>query len=606
MPLGAGKLKMPYSKGFVRSQLRLYPGTTACLAMLTILSVIPALALVIILAQAIRQLQSEAQSIEWSSLVGEHAARWLLPIVRGTSFEQGVSAELQLALLPIGLATAGLLHALIKGSVEFLAERMSEDAAQNTWNNLLEAFFAQPYSSGTRTDGSHLATLVGTDVREVKLGIRRLVGLMPMNALQSIVLLAWLIALDTKLFALFLAVLVPAAIVIRVLAKTLKRLAREGLDLQSEIMALFVERIRGWETIRVFQSLSNELDHFRERNLQLFKRLRRTARASGLGAPTVEWLATIAGAMVVLIALRRLAIGELSSSVLTGFLVTLGHLSGTLQGLTRHIAGLRRTRAAIDRISEFIAASKHAASERMEHVALGNIQNPLKGGGTFEFESVELEGLTVQGSNFTTFSSAVGGQQAQDVRAAKINMTLRKGDFCVIVGPSGSGKSTLLRCLVGLEPPRTGRVLINGHELNESIWKSYSSDLSFIEQDPFLSHGSLLENIIFPKRFGSAPEIKAIEAEVEQCLSRAGLPKAPGTFAGELSGGEKQRLMLARAFFRRTTLWILDESTSALDPANEERFLQSLKGAAADHIIVFVTHRTSVTHYATKWIKFES
>lgn len=582
-----GESTLSVTSRFVRGIFSNHPKTIASIGFLTVTSVVPALGLVIILAQAIRQLQAVPENMLWRDLVGDHVAGWLEPLLRGTPFETGISAELQIAALPVALACIGLAHALIKGTVEYLIERLSEDVARSARTNVMRSFFAKSFFDATQVESSLVASLVGNDTQELKLGVRRLLGLMPINALQSAALLAWLIVLDTKLFILFLAVLIPAAIVLRILGKKLKRLARQGLKKQTEVLELFVERLRGWETIRVFHSLSFEVAKFRKQNLDLYQGLRRAARAASLGAPLVEWLATVAGAAVVLIALRRLAIGELSSSVLTCFLVTIGHLSGTLQSLTRHMASMKRSRAAIERIQKFVQIAPGDLNKRGSTPA----QAPSDRQGSVKINSVILKKLAVAES---------GGSR---ILASGMNLELKNGDFCAIVGPSGSGKSTLLRCLTGLEQPAAGEILINEKIASEPDWQILSRDLSFIAQEPFILHGSLLENIVFPDSLDKTSEdYPKIYADALSCLERARLSKDLDNFATDLSGGEKQRLMLARAFYRNASLWILDEATSALDASNEENFLKTIKENSRDHIVIFVTHRNSVASYATQII----
>lgn len=583
------------SKGFVRRALKQNRLIAMTLAVLAVLSVVPALGLAFVLGQALRQLQSSATDLPWSSLVGNHVARWLEPMVRNTPYESGIPSSIQLIWLPVLLAGVGFIHAAIKGSVEYLSERLSENVAKSTRDSIMRSFFGLNYTTASQVTGSQLATLVGTDVQEIKLGLRRMSGMMPLNIMQSSVLLAWLVVLDTTLFALFAAVLAPSGLAIRFFAKTLKRLAREGLGLQSEVLGLFVERLRGWETIRVFGTGAPEVLRFKDSNRQLFKRLRRAARAAGLGAPTVEWLSTVAGSVIVVIAIRRVAIDELSSSVLTCFLVAVAQLSGTLQSLTRHIASLKRARASIDRVSEFLsldASPKPVGQTLREPVRerqgeSGDAPPARQSNDRFQIATIELRDMGIRETR----------SNRELVR--HLSLSLNRGDFCVVLGASGSGKSTLLRTIIGLHPISSGELLINGNVSDEHGWKTLSKDLCFISQEPFIIHGTLFDNVIFPMK---APAQHSLHGRIEECLRLAELDKRPDSPALELSGGEKQRLMLARAFFKDATLWILDESTSALDAATEHMLLSTIQRNGTSRIIVFVTHRQAVAKFANKRI----
>ncbi len=555
------------------------------LGVLSLLSIAPTLGLSVILGQSIRQLQSPTADLDWRSLLGDHVARWLLPIVRNTVFESGVPAHIQLVFLPPALLIVGFLYVAIKASTEYLSERFSESVALRTRVDIMTHFFRLPFDAASHVPPSQISTLVGTDVQEIKLGVRRLSGLVPGNALQSITLLAWLVVLDTKLFALFVAVLAPSAIAIRYLSKTLKRLAKEGLHLQSEVLGLFLERVRGWETIRVFRSIPAELTRFRDKNMALFKRLRRTARASGIGAPTVEWFATIAGAVVLVLALRRLAIDELSSSVLTCFLVAMGQLSGTLQSLTRHYASLKRARASMDRVVGFLQLGDPQTQAINAPAPSPNTKEPLG-----PIDSIELENISVHDA------------ASNRILVGHLNLRLKKGDFCVIMGPSGSGKSTLLRVLAGLQQPATGVLKINGIVPDSGVWHHCSRELSFLAQEPFLTHGDLADNLLFPQPASPSKTLPQAQTRIQECLTLAALHKPHTTMVSELSGGEKQRLALARAVYRGSSLWFMDESTSALDAASEAKFLETLADLAKEHIVVFVTHRQAVAARATQSI----
>lgn len=585
----------------VPAVLRQHPGRILLLSTAVALSVFPALGLVIVLAQAIRQLQSPATLLSWKDLLGEHVARWLLPYVRDTQLAGGISPEIQIIYLPVALAAIGLMHALFKAWIDYAVEDLGERAARDARDRIMQSFFSRNYPSAAHSDGALLSTLVGSEAREIKFGTRRMLGLIPMNLLQSMVLLGWLVILDTKLFALFIGVLLPAAIVIRILNKTLKRLAREGLRSQTEVLGLFVERLAGWETIRTFKTVLPELRKFSQKNMQLYKSLRRSARARALGAPTVEWLGTLAAALVIILALRRLSVGTLSDSVLTAFLVTVGHLSGTLQSLTRHYNSVKRAQAACQRADEYLKECSWSPDESLREASPAtegpvSTDEGLRPSARAQIQEIHLRNVSIRRTESRTVSNEAPGA----ILVSGINLHLRRGQFCAITGHSGLGKSTLLRCLLGLEPPAAGDVLYNGEPVSvhdEPKWSALAQDIVFIAQEPFIVTGSLADNIVFPRNHQQPLEPDQND-RIKHCLHLALLDKDLTTPVSALSGGERQRLMLARALYKEATMWVLDEATSALDAKTEEAFLHLLQKHSAKHIVIFVTHRTSVVRYA--------
>ena len=187
-----------------------------------------------------------------------------------------------------------------------------------------------------------------------------------------------------------------------------------------------------------------------------------------------------------------------------------------------------------------------------------------------------------------------------------MSLTIDKGEFVVLVGPSGSGKSSLLHLLLRLYEPLAGRILVDGRDIRDLEISSFRSLFGFLSQDVILFNSSIRENI----RMG---KLDATDEEIWQALDGAevgdfvrGLPAGLDTVAGErggkMSGGERQRLALARALVRRPEILILDEATSSLDAASETELLSMIRRLSIERrmTVIAVTHRIRVAPIATK------
>ncbi len=197
-------------------------------------------------------------------------------------------------------------------------------------------------------------------------------------------------------------------------------------------------------------------------------------------------------------------------------------------------------------------------------------------------------------------------QTAQHKAIDDISFTVKKGETIAFVGPSGSGKTTLMKLLVGLYRPQDGNVFYNGIDENNIDFNDLRNQIGFVTQDTQLFSGTIRENLLFVNPKATEDDLlDALQkASCQNLLARAekGLDTMIGEGGLKLSGGEKQRLSIARALLRKPKLLIFDEATSALDSLTEEEITQTIRRVSSmnDQITILIAHRLSTIMHADR------
>jgi ATP-binding cassette subfamily B protein len=276
--------------------------------------------------------------------------------------------------------------------------------------------------------------------------------------------------------------------------------------------------------------------------------------------------------MLYLIFTRQITIGQFFSLFIYSFFIF-----GPLQELGTVINTYRETEASLETYQAILAIPVEAKPAN---------PHPLSELTSLAFEDV---GFTHQ----TAASPALTG----------VSFLVGRGETLAFVGPSGSGKTTLVKLLVGLYGPKSGRILYNGIPEGEIDLDELRGQIGFVTQDTQLFSGSIRENLLFVNPAATDAECLEVlkKAACDSLLARAdrGLDTVIGEGGVKVSGGEKQRLSIARALLRRPRLLVFDEATSSLDSLTEEEITDTIREVASSQVItILIAHRLSTVLHA--------
>ena len=213
-----------------------------------------------------------------------------------------------------------------------------------------------------------------------------------------------------------------------------------------------------------------------------------------------------------------------------------------------------------------------------------------------------LEDVNTLAFQEVSFQHRSAKQKAID----KISFQVNKGETIAFVGPSGSGKTTMMKLLVGLYRPNQGKILYNGIDENSISFNDLRKQIGFVTQDNQLFSGSIRENLMFVNPQATEADLRDVltKASCDKLLARAenGIDTVIGEGGLKLSGGEKQRISIARALLRRPHILIFDEATSALDSITEEEITDTIRDISSqrNQITVLIAHRLSTIMHADR------
>ena len=306
------------------------------------------------------------------------------------------------------------------------------------------------------------------------------------------------------------------------------------------------------------------------------KKVRYLRSLSFIQGTSVNFLRTsIMFLMLYLIYTRAITVGQFFSLFIYSFFIF-----GPLQELGNIINIYRETEASLNVYEEILQVPKESKPANPK---------PLQDLRTLEFEHVSFQ-----------------HQSASSPAVSDISFAVRRGETIAFVGPSGAGKTTLVKLLVGLYHPLSGRIVYNGIPGTEIDLDSLRARIGFVTQDTQLFSGTIRENLLFVNPTASDAECIDVlrKAACDNLLARAdrGLDTVIGEGGVKVSGGEKQRLSIARALLRRPHLLVFDEATSSLDSLTEEGIVETIREVAGsgDAMTVLIAHRLSTILHADR------
>ncbi len=525
----------------------------------------------------------------------------------------------QLAIFSIGL----LLVPILSGGVSVIQRRLNSVVGEGVIYDLRSSLFSRLQRMSlrffTNTKTGELMSRLNSDVVGAQNAISNTIVDIVTNLVQTIAIAGVMFSLEWRLTLASIIVLPVFFLISRFIGNSLRDIAREGMDLNAQMNAHMNEtlNIGGALLVKLFGRSKEEEARFRER----------AARVRDIGIKR----AVIGSSFFVMLGLAG-AIGTALIYGLGGYYVITGaftigtivafgsyldSLYGALQGLAGAPVSFSTSMVSFERVFEIVDLP-HDIEEKENAIELHDVKGSLEFDNvTFNYRVDETKLLkevkrygkmddvkTVISGNTDVKKRVVAEapeadstSQARVVALEGISFTARAGQLVALVGPSGAGKTTVTYLIPRLYDPTSGTIRIDSHDLRDVNLDSLSHSIGMVTQENYLFHDTIRTNLTYAK-------IDATQEEIENAAKAAnihnfiiGLEDGYDTVVGErgyrLSGGEKQRIALARVILKDPRILVLDEATSNLDSESESLIQEALKRVMAGRTSIVIAHRLS-------------
>ena len=557
------------------------------------------------------------------SLVGPLIFRQMIDVVLPSKdINQLILFALALLLLPV-----------VDGIIGVFQRRLNATVGEGVIFDLRSALFARLHRMSlrffTNTKVGELMSRLNNDVVGAQNAISSVITDIITDIVRTVAILAVMLTLEWRLTLLSLVILPVIIFFARRLSVVLRDISRQGMELNAQMNAHMNEtlNIGGALLVKLFGRGREEETRFRQRAAGVRDiGIRRAVMGSSFFI-IIGLVGAVGTALVYGLGGYYVITGAFTIGTIVAFGSYLDQLYGALQGLTGAPVSFSTSMVSFERVFEIIDLPQDIP-EKEDALVLQEVKGDL------EFEDVTFNynmdsssflkevkrygrmenvgavlsltdkekvdksnGKKKEEESASGDGEAESTSQAREVALNGISFSARPGQLVALVGPSGAGKTTMTYLIPRLYDPTEGVIRIDGHDLRDVTLESLSAAIGMVTQETYLFHDTIRTNLTYAKTEATQQEIESAARAANIHNFIMDLPDGYDTIVGErgyrLSGGEKQRIALARVILKDPKILVLDEATSHLDSESESLIQEALKRVMAGRTSIVIAHRLS-------------
>ncbi|MBF0570260.1 MAG: ABC transporter ATP-binding protein [Candidatus Omnitrophica bacterium] len=487
--------------------------------------------------------------------------------------------------IPLGFMIVFCIKQVVLFCSDYLMNDIAQAVMRDVRSRLFERIQTLSLDYFSRRRVGELVSRITNDVNTIENAISYAVTDLFKQPVLILVFLIISFTMNTKgtlvVFVMFPLIGWPMMLI----SKKLRKIAKNTQEKMADINSHLMETISGVRILKAFGTEKYEIQRFRQHNQLYYKLRMKSIRNLILMGPITEIVGSFCGVAIYWVLGKEVLKGHLSSGVLMLFFASILQVIRPIKRMANVQTIIQQALVANTRIYE-VLDTKPTVVEKSDAAELETFKDKI----------------VIEGVSFYYEEGA--GNVLQD-----INLSIKKGELVAVVGPTGSGKSTLANLIPRFYDVTRGRILFDGMDVKDASFKSLRGQVGIVTQEAILFNDSVKNNIAYGTFDVTMDHIRQVAqmAFADKFIEK--MPKGYDTIIGDrgfrLSGGEKQRLTIARAILKNPPILILDEATSQLDSESEKYVQEALDKLMQGRTVIAIAHRLSTIMKADKIVVLE-
>lgn len=509
--------------------------------------------------------------------------------------------------LALGMIGIPIVNALIGLGQRYLSATIGESLIADLRNALFNHLQRMSLRFFTHTKTGELMSRLNNDVVGAQTALTSTFITIITNIVTVVSTLAIMLSLEWRLTLLSIAIVPLFILPTRRVGRILREVRRQSMDLNAKMNALMQEtlNISGALLVKLFGRQADEMGKFRERSARVAEVGVRSAMVGRWFFMGLGLVSAVGTAVVFWMGGHLVLRGTFTVGTIVAFGAYLTQLYGPLSSISNAHIEFATSLVSFERVFDVLDLPLEI-QDKPEAVTLRDVS------GAVSFHDVSFSyteggdgGASLLGLSADRGADGKNGSAApvvprlssRKMALENVSFEIKPGQLVALVGPSGAGKTTITYLLPRLYDPTSGRICLDGYDLRDVTQKSLAQAIGMVTQETYLFHDTLKANLLYAKPHATQSEIEAAceAANIHHFISS--LPDGYDTVVGErgyrLSGGEKQRIAIARVILKDPRILVLDEATSNLDSQSEALIQEALERIMKKRTSLVIAHRLS-------------